>query len=747
MPDTEASEEDKVAAIAAAPVPVPDAEVGEEAEAAAGPENVSDDASYVSLRAMLGERPSEALLRTLLAEAGGDVSTAANTFFDAGEHGRIPSAKRQCTLSAFFGGRRESATSSAAAVAPAPPLASPERKRGSAPIDLTGASPSSLPMAAAPSPARDLTPAVAAPATHGPSALPPPPSEAEPPPTCRTELTEALHLYSPGAAGWPSAAPVPYSHIAAALDAVSATRSRLTKELVLTNFFRACLALDASPGCLEACCYLLSPAKDAQSGGHRLRPDWSTDARPLGLSHGAITSAILEATNAPRAEYSAAYAKLRDSGDAALAVRDGHAGSGRQTFLKRPARGILEKLRGLATLGGAGVEKAKATRLSHMLRAAAGSEIKWLDAIRGAYSLRPDVSVLVEALRLADAPRAPEPLAAFRGALSAACSLAPGVPSQPMLASLDAELGPGVYWQALGRQLARPCSSIADALKLLRGPGGGPAAFAAEHKYDGQRAQLHRAPCGSAGAPGAPALGTFQSLSTRKRKGVTTGNAAAASVPVCLFLFDLLLLGDESLLARPLRARRDALRAEFAPIESAVSFAASRLDAAYEPSWGTRRSDGWVKCKKDYIDGMGDSLDLVPIGGWRGQGRKKRWVSPWLMATYDAASGTYGSVCRVMSGFSDAFYRENTIKPADVETGERAQYWFTPCEVWEVRGADFTISPVHMAAAGLVHPTRGLSMRFPRFVRKRPDKRLSDATTPEQLAGLYRKQTQGQAED
>ena len=48
----------------------------------------------------------------------------------------------------------------------------------------------------------------------------------------------------------------------------------------------ACLALDASPGCLEACCYLLSPAKDAQSGGHRLRPDWSTDARPLGLSHG-----------------------------------------------------------------------------------------------------------------------------------------------------------------------------------------------------------------------------------------------------------------------------------------------------------------------------------------------------------------------------------------------------------------------------------------------------------------------------
>ena len=45
-----------------------------------------------------------------------------------------------------------------------------------------------------------------------------------------------------------------------------------------------------------------------------------------------------------------------------------------------------------------------------------------------------------------------------------------------------------------------------------------------------------------------------------------------------------------------------------------------------------------------------------------------------------------------------------------------------------------------VAALGLVSPSRGLSLRFPRFVSLREDKAIADASTPEFLAQMYRTQ-------
>lgn len=178
------------------------------------------------------------------------------------------------------------------------------------------------------------------------------------------------------------------------------------------------------------------------------------------------------------------------------------------------------------------------------------------------------------------------------------------------------------------------------------------------------------------------------------------------------------------------------------------------LLATYEPD---KRLDSWLKVKKDYSSSF-DTLDLIPVAGWHGQGRKAKWWSPILLAVRNEETGCLEAVCKCMSGFTDAFYKANkefydngeesgqpknthVKKPSFIEyAGGYPDVWFEPQEVWEVAFADITISPTYTAAIGLVQEDKGLSLRFPRFLRKREDKGIDEASTSEFLAGLWRKQ-------
>ena len=48
-----------------------------------------------------------------------------------------------------------------------------------------------------------------------------------------------------------------------------------------------------------------------------------------------------------------------------------------------------------------------------------------------------------------------------------------------------------------------------------------------------------------------------------------------------------------------------------------------------------------------------------------------------------------------------------------------------------------TESPVSVAALGLTSSTRGLSLRFPRFIKVRGDKSIEEANTPSYLAEMW----------
>ncbi|KAG8841779.1 hypothetical protein FRB91_004696 [Serendipita sp. 411] len=373
------------------------------------------------------------------------------------------------------------------------------------------------------------------------------------------------------------------------------------------------------------------------------------------------------------------------------------------------------------------------------------------------------------------------------------CKLTPGIPLKPML--------------------AKPTKAIGEVLDRFEGK-----KFTCEYKYDGERAQVHLLEDGSISVfsrnsedmskkypdlvvqiPKCIKEGTksfvldaeavaidkttgklmpFQELSRRKRKDVKVEDI---TVRVCLFAFDLLYLNGEPLLHKSLEDRRKLLRENFVSVPFEFDFAKSSDgettdeiqtfleesvkdgceglmvkmlhsdESFYEPS---RRSINWLKLKKDYLAGVGDSLDLVVVGGYYGKGKRTAVYGAFLLACYDADNEEWQTICKIGTGFSDEALQEHakTLRELEIGTprgdikigGAKPDIWFEPKVVWEVLTADLSLSPIYTAAQGLVDQ-RGISLRFPRFLRVRDDKNADDATGPEQIAEMYQRQALAQS--
>merc|ERR1712091_384330 len=227
------------------------------------------------------------------------------------------------------------------------------------------------------------------------------------------------------------------------------------------------------------------------------------------------------------------------------------------------------------------------------------------------------------------------------------------------------------------------------------------------------------------------ALLPFQRLSTRKKE-VTEGESGGPAVIV--LAFDLLLLNGESLLRNTLRERRTRLHASFKAVKNGFAFADSvdvdgdgddvvaaekiqqaleeaitakseglmvkTLDdnATYEPS---KRSLNWLKLKKDYLDGVGDTLDVVPIGAFYGKGKRTGAYGAFLLAIYNEEEEEFQTVCKAGTGFSDQdlkthyeFFKSRTMpKPEatyNVDSKMAPDVWLEPVQVWEIKAADLS---------------------------------------------------------
>ncbi|KAI4667596.1 uncharacterized protein J4E88_010260 [Alternaria novae-zelandiae] len=270
----------------------------------------------------------------------------------------------------------------------------------------------------------------------------------------------------------------------------------------------------------------------------------------------------------------------------------------------------------------------------------------------------------------------------------------------------------------------------------------------------------------------------FQQLMTRKRKDVKVEDV---KVKVCVFAFDLLYLNGEALVTKSFRERREHLNEAFIPVEGEFALAkfgntneleeiqilledsvkegceglmVKMLDGPesyYEPS---KRSQNWLKVKKDYLAGVGDSLDLVVLGAYYGKGKRTSWYGAFLLACYNPSTEKYETVCNIGTGFSEAILEtlHKTLSEIVIDrpkpfythsTGNKDQpdVWFEPRYVWEVKTADLTLSPRYRAAADEVSGGgKGVSLRFPRFIKERDDKKPDQASSSRMIAEMYQRQ-------
>lgn len=268
----------------------------------------------------------------------------------------------------------------------------------------------------------------------------------------------------------------------------------------------------------------------------------------------------------------------------------------------------------------------------------------------------------------------------------------------------------------------------------------------------------------------------FQILSTRGRKNISIEDI---KVQVCIMPFDCMLYNGTPVVQKDLEARRATLKKMVREVPGKVTFAIGRdfdelveediqafLDesiagsceglmlktlndnAAYLPS---KRSLNWLKLKKDYIDGVGDSIDVVPIGAFYGKGKRHGAYGAFLLAIYNSEDEEYQTVCKAGTGFSDEdlkthyefFKTKTTATPEstyNVDAKMKPDVWLEPVQVWEIKAADLSISPVHTAAMGVKADGKGIGLRFPRFLRIREDKQPEEATSAEQIVDMYESQ-------
>lgn len=265
----------------------------------------------------------------------------------------------------------------------------------------------------------------------------------------------------------------------------------------------------------------------------------------------------------------------------------------------------------------------------------------------------------------------------------------------------------------------------------------------------------------------------FQETVKRKRKhGI---EEAASEMPLKLFVFDLLYLNGESMIAKAHHTRREYLSKLFAPYHTATvslideiavnkvedlqqiflesiengleGLVVKKPDARYQPG---KRNFSWIKLKRHGQGELEDTIDVVILGYYSGSGKRSAFgIGALLVGVYNKRRDIFETLAKIGTGLKDddwidAKKRLDKIKvsyqPQNIVCAKELypDVWVTPELVCMVKADEITLSPLHTAGKTADH--LGFALRFPRFIQYRTDKSAMEVTTTNEITSMFKNQ-------
>lgn len=279
----------------------------------------------------------------------------------------------------------------------------------------------------------------------------------------------------------------------------------------------------------------------------------------------------------------------------------------------------------------------------------------------------------------------------------------------------------------------------------------------------------------------------FQETVQRKRKYDIA--AKAKEIPLKLFVFELLYINGENNLAIPYHKRREKMEKAIrvtgdiakdvilvSPehrisdekkleilFDESISkglegIIAKKMNGIYQPG---ARGWNWIKFKRSYSSKIEDTIDCVVMGYDFGKGKRASFgIGAFLVGIFSEKSDTFLTVAKIGTGLTDIewtelakrakkFSQNEKPKQYDVDKSMNVDVWIEPKIVVEIKADEITRSSVHTAGRvqktsksgnALDVETAGFALRFPRLVRFRDDKKVTDSTTLKEISNMYNDQ-------